>query len=53
MLADLFQERGGADLDIRWGNPRNCHFPLFTFLKPMSLPYMGLLYGVMLIGTVN
>ncbi|KAJ8947432.1 hypothetical protein NQ318_009638 [Aromia moschata] len=31
MLVDLPEERGGSDIDIRWGNPNDCHFPCFQF----------------------
>lgn len=49
-MSDVPEERGGSELDIKWGEPRDCHFPLFNFLKPLSLPYMGLLYGIMWLG---
>lgn len=52
MLVDLPGERGGAVIDIRWGNPRDCHFPLFNFLKPLEFPYMCLLYAVMMTGKI-
>jgi vitamin K-dependent gamma-carboxylase len=47
MLVDLPEERGGSDIDLRWGEPRDCHFPLFSFLQPLKFPHMALLYGVM------
>lgn len=50
MLLDLSEERAGADLDIRWGHPNDCHFPLFSFLKAPSFPYISLLYFVMWFG---
>ncbi|KAI4464636.1 vitamin k-dependent gamma-carboxylase [Holotrichia oblita] len=50
MMVDIVEERGGSDLDIRWGEPRDCHFPLFTQLQPLPLTYMSLLYGVMWLG---
>lgn len=50
MLLDIPDERSGADLDYRWGEPRDCRFPLFSFLKPFSLPKMGLIYAVMWLG---
>lgn len=50
MLSDIPEERGGSELDIKWGEPRDCHFPLFNVLKPLPLPYMGLLYGLMWLG---
>lgn len=50
MLIDLTEERGGAHLDLRWGKDRHCYFPLFSFLKPLPLPQMCILYGIMWIG---
>lgn len=50
MLVDLAEERGGSDIDLRWGEPKDCHFPLFPILKPFSYPYMALLYGIMWLG---
>lgn len=50
MMIDIVEERGGSELDLKWGEPRDCHFPLFTQLKPLSFAYMSLLYGVMWLG---
>lgn len=50
MMTDVPEERGGSELDIKWGDPKDCHFPLFDVLKPLSFPYMGLLYGFMWLG---
>lgn len=50
MLLDLAEERGGADVDLRWGESRDCHFPLFPILQPLPYPFMCLLYGVMWLG---
>ncbi|EFA03079.2 vitamin K-dependent gamma-carboxylase isoform X3 [Tribolium castaneum] len=50
MLIDLPEERGGSDIDFRWGDPRDCHFPLFPILRPLPYPYMALLYGIMWFG---
>lgn len=50
MMLDLPEERGGAEMDLRWGDYRDCHFPLFSFLKPPSYAYIGLLYGMMWLG---
>lgn len=49
MIMDGPEERGGAEIDFRWGDPRVCHFPLIP-LKVLPLPYMALLYGVMWLG---
>lgn len=53
MLLDIPDERGGANLDVRWGNPRECKFPLFAWIKPLSLQYMGLLYALMYLGNIK
>ncbi|GJQ83399.1 putative vitamin K-dependent gamma-carboxylase, partial [Trypoxylus dichotomus] len=53
MMVDIIEERGGSDLDIRWGEPRDCHFPLFNQLQPLSFAYMSLLYGVMWLGALG
>lgn len=50
MMLDLPEERGGSEIDLRWGESRDCHFPLFSAVKPLSYPYMSLLYGVMWLG---
>lgn len=53
MMIDIPYERGFAELDHRFGDPRKCHFPLFDFLKPLSFPWMCLLYLAMWIGTLH
>lgn len=50
MLLDLPEERAGAIIDLRWGNKRDCHFPLFSFLKNPGYPYVSILYGLMWMG---
>lgn len=50
MLVDLPEERGGSDIDIRWGDPRDCHFPLFPILENPGFPCMCLLYCTMWFG---
>lgn len=50
MLLDIPEERSGRDLDLRWGEPKDCRFPLFPFIKPLSLARMGLVYGLMWLG---
>ncbi|XP_030757480.1 vitamin K-dependent gamma-carboxylase-like isoform X1 [Sitophilus oryzae] len=52
MSIDVFEERGGSEIDLRWGNPQDCHFPLFPSLEPLSYPLMCWLYGVMWLGAV-
>lgn len=53
MLLDIPEERMGADLDYRWGDPRECRYPLFGYLKPLNLPRMGLAYGIMWLGELK
>lgn len=53
MLIDIPDERSGGDLDIRWGEPRDCRFPLLPFLAPLSLPKMTLVYFVMWLGALG
>ncbi|XP_018566321.1 vitamin K-dependent gamma-carboxylase [Anoplophora glabripennis] len=50
MLVDLPEERGGSDIDIRWGDPRDCHFPLFPVLTNPGFPCMCMLYCTMWFG---
>ncbi|XP_044750429.1 vitamin K-dependent gamma-carboxylase [Coccinella septempunctata] len=53
MMLDLPEERGGADISIRYGNPQICHFPLMDFIKPLNYEYMSILYGIMWLGTIG
>lgn len=50
MVCDILDERGGAVLDYKWGEPNTCHFPLFSFMKPLNLEYMALIYAIMWFG---
>lgn len=50
MMLDLPEERGGADIFLRYGNPQICHFPLFDAIEPLSYELMSLLYGIMFLG---
>lgn len=51
MAIDITQERGLSHLDYKYldGAPV-CRFPLFSFLQPLPLDYMYLVYVVMLFG---
>ncbi|XP_058065324.1 vitamin K-dependent gamma-carboxylase [Anopheles bellator] len=53
MLIDIPEERGGGDLDLRWGEPRDCRFPLIHSMEPPTLPRMGLVYGLMWLGAAG
>ncbi|XP_025156701.1 vitamin K-dependent gamma-carboxylase isoform X2 [Harpegnathos saltator] len=50
MVIDVVEERGFANIDIKWGDPWECHFPLIHGMRPPSLPWMIMLYTVMWIG---
>ncbi|XP_014477597.1 PREDICTED: vitamin K-dependent gamma-carboxylase [Dinoponera quadriceps] len=50
MVIDVVEERGFANIDIKWGDPWECHFPLIHGMKPLSLPWMIILYTVMWMG---
>lgn len=50
MVIDIPDERGLANIDLRFGDPLRCHFPLFNWLSPLPLEYMGLLYFIMWLG---
>ncbi|EFN74492.1 Vitamin K-dependent gamma-carboxylase [Camponotus floridanus] len=50
MIIDIVEERGFADIDIKWGDPWDCHFPLIHGMKAPSLPWMIMIYTVMWMG---
>nr|XP_050847817.1 vitamin K-dependent gamma-carboxylase isoform X1 [Vespula vulgaris]XP_050847819.1 vitamin K-dependent gamma-carboxylase isoform X1 [Vespula vulgaris] len=50
MIVDVVEERGLADIDIKWGDPWDCHFPLIHGMTPLSLPWMIIIYGAMWLG---
>ncbi|XP_032670283.1 vitamin K-dependent gamma-carboxylase isoform X2 [Odontomachus brunneus] len=50
MVIDVVEERGFSNIDIKWGDPWECHFPLIHGMGPPSLPWMIMLYTVMWIG---
>lgn len=53
MLIDIVEERGGGHLDIKFGDPKQCHFPLFDFMHPPILPFMTIIYTVMWFGALG
>ncbi|XP_059052353.1 vitamin K-dependent gamma-carboxylase [Achroia grisella] len=53
MLFDIPDERGGAIMDERWGDPLTCHFPLIPFIRAVSMPYMALVYAAMWLGALG
>ena len=50
MVIDIPDERGLGNIDLRFGDAMRCHFPLFDWLSPLPLEYMGLLYFIMWLG---
>lgn len=50
MLLDVPQERGLGYVDEKWGNSEMCNFPLFNFMKPLSLEWMYVIYFTMWVG---
>ena len=53
MMIDTVEERGGSELDTRWGDSRDCRFTLLPFVQPTSMPRMGILYGIMFLGALG
>lgn len=51
MILDVVEERGLSDIDLKWGDPYGCHFPLIHGMKPPTLPWMIFLYTLMWIGS--
>ncbi|CAH1236547.1 unnamed protein product [Diabrotica balteata] len=53
MLIDLSEERGGSIIDLRWGDPNDCHFPLFPLLTNPGYRCISLLYLFMWLGAAG
>nr|XP_006819627.1 PREDICTED: vitamin K-dependent gamma-carboxylase-like [Saccoglossus kowalevskii] len=53
MIFDTLYERGFSAADYRWGDPYECRFPLFDFLKPLPVDWMYVAYLIMLLGGVG
>ncbi|XP_075735561.1 gamma-glutamyl carboxylase [Rhipicephalus microplus] len=53
MILDQPEERGLAFIEERWGDPKECRFPLFSFLKPLSLEGMYCVHLIMLLGAAG
>ncbi|KAH9494869.1 hypothetical protein Btru_015868, partial [Bulinus truncatus] len=52
MILDTLNERGMSSADIIWGS-KVCRFPLFNFLRPLSLEWMYMVYMIMFFGAVG
>ena len=50
MALDIHFERGFAEVDHRFGDFTQCHFPLFDFIKPLTFQWMCMLYLLMWLG---
>ncbi|BFZ02576.1 hypothetical protein BsWGS_05615 [Bradybaena similaris] len=50
MILDVFEERGLARIDSTFGREDDCRFPLFSFLRPLPLQWMYIIYLLMLTG---
>nr|XP_014092739.1 vitamin K-dependent gamma-carboxylase [Bactrocera oleae] len=53
MCIDIAEERGGSQMDTRFGEPRHCHFPLFNGISAFPLPVMGCIYLLMWLGALG
>ncbi|XP_055604178.1 vitamin K-dependent gamma-carboxylase [Uranotaenia lowii] len=53
MLIDIPDERGGGELDYRWGDPNGCKFPLINGMEVPSYPRMGIIYLSMWLGALG
>lgn len=53
MVFDIPEERGLSEIDVKWGDPSICYFPLFNFLSPLPLPWMGIIYLIMWCGAMG
>lgn len=53
MLIDVAEERGGSQLDVRYGEPQHCHFPLFNGMRALDYPLMGCVYLCLWFGALG
>ncbi|XP_017841884.1 vitamin K-dependent gamma-carboxylase [Drosophila busckii] len=53
MLIDIAEERGGGQLDVRFGEPQHCHFPLFNGMRALDYPSMGCVYLLLWLGALG
>ncbi|KAM7355077.1 gamma-glutamyl carboxylase isoform 2-T2 [Cochliomyia hominivorax] len=53
MLIDIAEERGGGQMDLRFGEAKHCHFPLFNGIQAFSFPIMGCIYLCMWLGAIG
>ncbi len=53
MILDIPQERGMANLNKKWSDPDVCTFPLFSWIHPLPIEWMHMVYTVMFIGAIG
>lgn len=53
MVIDVPDERSLQNIDIKYGDPLKCHFPLFNWLSPLPLEHMGIIYFIMWMGAAG
>ncbi|XP_064457800.1 vitamin K-dependent gamma-carboxylase-like [Ornithodoros turicata] len=53
MVLDQPAERGLSFVEERWGDPKECRFPLFEFIRPLSVEAMYTVHVVMLLGALG
>ncbi|XP_059145030.1 vitamin K-dependent gamma-carboxylase-like isoform X2 [Physella acuta] len=53
MIIDTLQERGMSVVDKVWASKEICRFPLFSFIQPLPLEWMCVIYIIMLSGALG
>ena len=53
MLLDIPQERGMSMLHKRWAEPDTCNFPLFSWVEPLPLEWMYMVYAAMFLSAIG
>lgn len=53
MMLDIPQERGMSLVGNRWQDSSMCYFPLFDWLRPLSVDWMYVVYLVMFLGALG
>ncbi|CAF0800127.1 unnamed protein product [Brachionus calyciflorus] len=53
MMLDIPYERGMSEADVEFGDPKQCDFPLFDFLRPLAPEWMVIIYGIMFFGALG
>ncbi|XP_065061056.1 vitamin K-dependent gamma-carboxylase-like [Rhopilema esculentum] len=53
MLLDIPQERGMSMLHKRWAEPDTCNFPLFSWVQPLPLEWMYMVYAAMFLSAIG